>query len=184
MTCRQWSGFVVLGSVIILSGTLGCSRKLVRSSPSVLGSVPLTMPGVPLGAPDQASADAQHPPRDKADGVRPSPKANNDKKRSIAAGREGLDRGLPTTTSGTAAAGGGNWSVVVTTPPPALGNGGRAPAVDSGTAGFVSPSYQHRVRSALGLTAAMAIVLALIAAIVVVPKFRDKASHSGERPRA
>lgn len=185
MTPRQWSRFVVLGSVIISSGTLGCARTLVRSSPGVVGSIPSTVPGVPLGAPDHTSADAQRRPRDNADGVRPSPKANNDKKRrSIAAGREGLDRGLPTSAFGTAAAGGGNWSVVVTTPAPALDDGARGPAVASGTTGLASPPRRDRARSGLGLTAAMAIVLALIAAIVVVPKFLDKAIHSGERPRA
>jgi hypothetical protein len=174
MTCRQWSGFVVLGSVLVLSGTPGCARKLAPSSPGAAGSKPFTIAGVFLGALDHASADAERQARDKADGVRASQKVNNDKqRRPISAGAERLDRGLPTSTSGTATAAGTNWSVVVTTPPPALDDSGREPAVGSGTLESTSPSHRYRTRSGLGLTAAMAMALTWIAAIVVAPKFLD-----------
>ena len=73
---------------------------------------------------------------------------------------------------------------MVVTTPPVPDDGGRGPAVASGTTGLASPPRRDRARSSLGQTAAMAIALALIAAIVVVPKFLDKASHSRERPRA
>jgi hypothetical protein len=185
MTCRRWSALVVLGSVLIAIGTPGCAKKLVRSSPGVVGSMPLTVPGTPVGVQNHASADAQRRPLDKADGVRPSAKAINDpKRRAIAAGRERLDRGLSTSTASTAGAGVDKWSVVVTTPAPALADGGRGPAVASGTSGSAPPSHLYRAGFGLGLTAATAIVLALIAAIVVVPKFLDRASHRRERPRA
>jgi hypothetical protein len=88
----------------------------------------------------------------------------------------GVAAGRPAGTSGTAAPPEPNWSVVVINPPPRLEH---APMrVDSGSLESRHPS--RGARSGLGMTAAMAVALALIA-IVLAPRLFERVTHGASR---